>query len=190
MSLISVIMPKGGNGKSSLANAVSRSLNAFYSTNDPINSFLYINHHPKVLDKITDSIIAKDTVVFDAGGFIDKTISEVIKKSDAVIIPVEFSNSSIMTLDQIFNEISAMNSNIFIVANKIEKDKDFQAMREILNEMGIKDERIIRIRKSRIFEAMLEENKSIEDFYNDSMSRNRYKDGIFNDYFKLLEVVK
>ena len=190
MSLISVIMPKGGNGKSSLANALSRSLNAFYSTNDPINSFLYLNHHPKVLKQITDATIKNDCVVFDAGGFIDKSITEVIKKSDVVIIPVEFSNSSIMTLDQIFNELEAMNKNIYIVANKIEKDKDFISMLEVLKDMGINEDRVIRIRKSRIFEAMLEENKSIEDFYNDAMNRNRYKDGIFNDYFKLLEVVK
>ena len=188
--LITVYNQKGGVGKTSIAYSLTKDLDAYYITNDKINSIIPLTLHNKVLTNLTSEIIKNETVVFDSGGFIDKSMKTVLENSDIVFIPLEADATSLFTLNEIISEIRELNDNIYYIINKVEHDKDLKETLEALEDMNIDKNRIYTIRKSRIFKKVLSDNMSMNEILKESkLNKYRYS-AVFAEYKKILDLVK
>jgi cellulose biosynthesis protein BcsQ len=175
--LISVYNHKGGTGKTSIAYSLAKDLDSFYITNDPFNSIVG-NIYDKTIEELNDDIIASDLVVFDGGGFFDKTIKDILKHSDIIIIPLEADLNSLSSLESFINELKKLNSNIIYILNKIETSptaqRDYKVVREhLISEFDISDSHIFKLPHSRIFKNIFDEELGIKQLINKN-KKNQY----------------
>ena len=187
--LITVYNQKGGVGKTSISYSLTKDLDAYYITNDKINSIIPLTIHNKVINNLTKEIIEKEIVVFDSGGFIDKNMETVLKNSHIIFIPLEADQTSLFTLNAIYKEINELNDNIYYIINKVEHDKDFKEIFEEMLKMGISKDRILTIRKSRIFKKVLSDNASINEILKESKLNKYLYNAVYAEYKKLLDLV-
>lgn len=195
--LYSIWINKGGVGKTPLSFSLCRDLNYTYTTNEKGGGSYFplellektINH--KEIDNHSENII------FDGGGYLDNTIIPILKKSNYLLIPIEVSNVGLVSFYQIYNELTTIldsNKILLIITNieNIDNNSELDKMINQLNKLGINDNNIFKIRKSKpIFDKLMyEENKSIKEIYKDNkLNKHRYKN-IYNDYKKLLNFLE
>lgn len=190
--LVTVYNGAGGVGKTSLSFGISKDKKYKYSTNDYINSLIPLSILGE--ENITDrKDLNKDTknTVFDCGGFIDKSIKKIIKVSDRLIVPIEISNKSIVVLNKLFKEFIEIieQDKIIIVLNKVENEKDIKKVLPSLKKIGVLESQIVTIRKSKVFDNIMEENKGVIELYNKNNTTKHHYKNVSEDFKKLLERV-
>ena len=127
-------------------------------------------------------------VIFDSGGFLDKKLEPILRASTLVIVPIDFSNNTITTLSLFLEELQTLNKTIMFVCTKIENDKKFQELKEILSDMGIQNKFIFKLRKTSIFETVLEKNIGVFEAQKMVWFGSRYQNFI-EEYTQILNVL-
>lgn len=190
MALFLVYNIKGGVGKTSIASSVSRDLDYYYSTNDTINSSIVLSSYKKVITEISEEFIDKNNVIFDAGGFQDEKINLLLKRAKKVFIPLECDATSLFSLNEYFNDLKNINDTIYFILNKVEHQKDKEETLEFLYSLGVKQENIFILRKSRMFKKAFNENKSMSNIMQENkLNRHLYK-GFYKEYYDILKLFK
>jgi MinD superfamily P-loop ATPase len=126
--VVTFFSAKGGQGKTTLAINYALYSNSKLFTNDyksgsEIYRKLFNENMFELIKDDTESVIFEDDekIVFDLGGYIDKKVPAIIKGSDLCIIPVMYqSKIDLEALFIVFESITALNKNIYVVINNTE----------------------------------------------------------------------
>jgi len=169
MSVISVIAKKGGVGKTPIAFNVAKATKSIVLTND--DDILEEVHKPHAsmleLSEI-DELDFKQlpNTVIDFGGYVDKHIPAIIRKSDLVIMPTTNHISSLKRNIKALEELTTYNDNIIVVVTMTKKKTDFDEVKEVLKDFNIKA--FFELKDTNIFNNSLDKGMSIEEYANSS----------------------
>lgn len=191
---------KGGQGKTSIACALSLELNWPVITNDvhsPLEEILpeemVLKLEPNDELPSADELGAdtkEESLIFDFGGYLDPRIITALEISDVVIIPVSDFGKKLDTQGFISSiaEAESYNKNIVIVLNKM-REEDAAAVRSELKKHKYSYP-IFELRKSEAVEKMLNEKKSISGIVKEGGLLGWTYRGINNDFTKLINYIK
>ncbi|MDR1083337.1 MAG: hypothetical protein LBP22_00385 [Deltaproteobacteria bacterium] len=123
--IVTFINSKGGQGKTTLAVNYALYNNCHYHTNDYlVTSALFKAYFPdNFFHEITPNMVQMEMdgevdAVIDFGGYIDNKMPDIIKASKLCVIPIYYlSQSDLLTLHMILEQIARINNNIAIVIN-------------------------------------------------------------------------
>lgn len=183
--IVSVVNKKGGVGKTPIAFSLAKDLNYYLQSND--NSVIE-NIYPNMA-QITSKPKLIDNCVYDFGGFVDAGIIDIIKKSDAVIVPCSIDYNSILRTVETIEEIKAHAQAIIIIITKTEKDTDFESTKNAIEEY-FEDLHFFELKQSKIFKNSIETGLSLTElFCENALSKSAYKT-VYNQYKTVLDIFK
>ena len=167
--VISVIAKKGGVGKTPIAYNVAKATKSIILTND--DDILEEVHKPHAsmleLSEIAELNFEElPNTVIDFGGYVEKHIPAIIKKSDLVIVPITNHVSSLKRNMRALEDLVKYNDNIIVVATMTKKDTDFDNIKEVLSGFGIKA--FFGLKDTNIFDNSLDQGMSIEEYLDTS----------------------
>lgn len=181
--VISVINKKGGVGKTPISFSLAKDLNFYLQSND--NSVIE-SIYPEMA-KISPAPNLIDDCVYDFGGFVDTGIIDIIKASDAILIPCSIDYNSIVRTVETIEEIQQYNSNIIIIVTKTEKPTDFDSVKDAIAQ-HFDDLSFFELRLSKAFRNSIETGLSVTELYHESpLTRSAYKT-VYGQYLTLLEL--
>lgn len=179
--IITVYNFKGGQGKSKIALNLALTMDHGIITNDVVSSHDLILPEDKILkveksEAIPTDFKSSDDIIYDLGGFIDERVTDVLKVSDCVIVPVTNENDdeeNIRVSIQTIDSIEEYNKNIVIIANKVELKKsgtrvvqdDFATIKEVMN--SFYQYPIFEIKKSKAVSRIVKERRSVKEIVSD-----------------------
>ena len=187
MAKIVFFNKKGGVGKTALAFSIAKDLDYYLLSNDDSVIEDIYPDKAKILDKI--EIVNDANVIYDLGGFIDRDIVELLKKSDLIVIPTTLDINSIKRTINTVVEINSYCADIIIVVNRVKKTNmhKYKQGLEALKGLGKK---LIYIRESEAITNSIHLGKTISELYNQSgLTKSTYKN-IYSDYNQLLDYTK
>jgi len=178
--IITLFNKKGGVGKTSLAYNIARDLGFYLISNDDSVIEDTYKDKAKVMTKI--KLIENENIVYDLGGFTDRNIVDILKKSDIIIVPTISDINSLKRTVNTIKEIKNFNEKVITVANIVKKNEE-----EFIKEYLKID---FKIRESKIFQKSFLELKSISEIVNESnLHKYRYRN-IYQEYISLLNYLK
>ncbi len=185
--LITIFNKKGGVGKTSLSFSIAKDLDYFLLSNDDsIIEKIYPNK-AKILDKV--KIYDDKNVIYDLGGFIDRDINNLFKKSNLNIVPTVLDVNSIKRTINSVMEINEYNKNILIIVNRVKKISISEYENALKHLKELKKD-ILFLRESKAITNSVHEGQTITELYfKNGLSKNAYK-GIYSDYLKILQYIK
>jgi glutaredoxin-related protein len=104
--------------------------------------------------------------VIDFGGYVDKHIPAIIRKSDLVIMPTTNHISSLKRNIKALEELTTYNDNIIVVVTMTKKKTDFDEVKTMLKDFNIKA--FFELKDTNIFNNSLDKGMSIEEYANSS----------------------
>jgi len=132
-------------------------------------------------------LILQDNCVYDFGGFVDSGVLDIIKASNAVIVPCSIDYNALMRTVETIEEIIAVNSNIIVVITKTEKESDFETFRDEISSF-FEDLYFLELRNSKIFKNSMETGKTVTQLYHETpLSKNAYR-RVYQQYQGLIEL--
>lgn len=127
---------KGGVGKTSIACNLALSLNYAIVTNDIYSPLEMALEEKNILKLDINQDLPefpKDyNLIFDLGGYIDTRAIKAIEQSDYVLIPTTSEFKTLQTTLHTIEEIQSINKNIVIIANATKSQKDFDFIKEVI----------------------------------------------------------
>lgn len=193
---ITIFTLKGGEGKTTLACALSLELEWPVITNDPHSdltktlgeeNFLLLEPDHQMPSQ--EDLDGGD-IIFDPGGFIDPRMIDAIKMSDYVVIPVSDLGKELNTqrfIASIF-EAEQYNKNILIVLNKITEENAKKAREELKNNKYPYP--VFEIKKAEAFEIMLKEGIPISKIVKRGGLFSRWYNPLDTQLQKLIKHIK
>ncbi|RLA77510.1 MAG: hypothetical protein DRG78_17340 [Epsilonproteobacteria bacterium] len=165
MAVISVIAKKGGTGKTPIAYNVAKATKSIILTND--DDILEEVHKPHAsmleLAEIEELDFSKlPNTVIDFGGYVEKHIPAIIKKSDLVILPTTNNISSLKRNYKALEELVQYNANIIVVVTMTKKATDFDNVKAFFSDFKIKA--FFELKDTNIFNNSLNKGMSIEEY--------------------------
>ena len=180
--IISVVNKKGGVGKTPISFSLAKDLGYVLQSND--NSVIETIYPDKA--RIGRPIL-QDRCVYDFGGFVDSGVLDIIKASNAVIVPCSIDYNALMRTVETIEEIIAVNSNIIIVITKTEKESDFETFRDEISSF-FEDLYFLELRNSKIFKNSMETGKTVTQLYQETpLSKSAYRT-VYQQYQSLIEL--
>jgi cellulose biosynthesis protein BcsQ len=180
--IISVINKKGGVGKTPISFSLAKDLGYELQSND--NSVIETIYPDKA--RIGRPIL-QDGCVYDFGGFVDSGVLDIIKASNAVIVPCSIDYNALMRTVETIEEIIAVNSNIIVVITKTEKESDFETFRDEISSF-FEDLYFLELRNSKIFKNSMETGKTVTQLYQETpLSKSAYRT-VYQQYQSLIEL--
>ena len=181
IGLTTIFSLKGGVGKTSLSVAMSMELERHNQevpiiSNDPVSIIETVmgsdrgwilpqgQEFPAELKRDSDFIL-------DLGGYLEKRIIDVIKKSKTVIIPTPSDYASIQATILTVNDVKKLNKNLVLVVNRIDKNEFYQFYEIIRDTCG--NFPVFPIKNSKAFENCQIQKKSIYQMMEDEPVRKR-----------------
>jgi len=175
MAVISVIKKKGGDGATPIAFNVAKATKSIILTND--DDILEEVHKPHAsmleVSEIAELDFSKlPNTVIDFGGYVEKHIPAIIKKSDLVIVPIRNHISSLKRNIKALEELTTYNGNIVVVVTMTKKNTvknedgvilgDFDNVKKVLSDFNIKA--FFELKDTNIFNNSLDKGLSIEEY--------------------------
>lgn len=180
--IISVINKKGGVGKTPIAFSLAKDLGYELQSND--NSVIETIYPDKA--RIGRPIL-QDHCVYDFGGFVDSGVLDIIKASNAVIVPCSIDYNALMRTVETIEEIITVNSNIIVIITKTEKESDFETFRDEISSF-FEDLYFVELRNSKIFKNSMETGKTVTQLYQETpLSKSAYRT-VYQQYQSLIEL--
>ncbi len=180
--MIVVFNEKGGVGKSNLSFTFAKDLNKPYITNDSsIVSSVYDNAH------FTDKKLPVDpTAIYDLGGFLTRYITDILDQARIVVIPTIADYNAMLKAIKVIDYVGS--DRAVVIANMIDKDKDFIEICEVIQESHPKV-RILPLKRSKAFKNGLESGSSLRDLNDQSsLSKHAYR-SVTDQYEKILKEI-
>lgn len=182
--IYTVLSLKGGVGKTAISYFLSKHLEeCIYTTNDLHNSSLVEDYDRY---KKIGSIGAEDmkrNIVFDTGGYIDENLKKTIIASYRVIVVVENNKNSKYSIKKAIEYFKTQDKKfmdkLYVVCNKASAE-DMEELKVFLNEIGIGEDRIIRVSHSKLLAYLENNNYSLSDI-------NVLLRGVWKKHIKELE---
>lgn len=182
---ISVLNKKGGVGKTPFAFSIAKDLGMFLQSND--NSI--IENIYKDYAKISKKPEFLENCVFDFGGFVEKGVLDIVKKSKFVIVPCTSSYNSILRTIETINEIRELNQNVLVLVTDYHNEKEKETITDALNG-NLCDLEYFFFKASRIVENAMSSGVSFTELYNENgLSKICYLN-FFNEYQRLLQRIQ
>tara|TARA_B100000315_G_scaffold246518_1_gene273917 strand:- start:141 stop:749 length:609 start_codon:yes stop_codon:yes gene_type:complete len=198
IGLTTIFSLKGGTGKTALSVSMSMELERNNNevpiiSNDPVSVIQQVmgndrgwilpqgQEFPSELNKESDYIL-------DLGGFLEKRIIDVIKKSKNVIIPTPPDYGSIQATISTVNDVKKLNKNLVLVINRIDK-KEFYPFYEIIRDT-CGSFPVFQIKNSKAFENCQIQKKSIHQMMEDEPVRKRNYSEVQAQLSKIIEHLK
>lgn len=129
----------------------------------------------------------QDDCVYDFGGFVDSGVLDIIKASNAVIVPCSIDYNTLMRTVETIEEIITVNSNIIVVITKTEKESDFETFRDEISSF-FEDLYFLELRNSKIFKNSMETGKTVTQLYQETpLSKSAYRT-VYQQYQSLIEL--
>lgn len=180
--IISVINKKGGVGKTPISFSLAKDLGYALQSND--NSLIETIYPGYA--RIGKPIL-QDDCVYDFGGFVDSGVIDIIKASNAVIVPCSIDYNALMRTVETIEEILPINSNIIVVITKTEKESDFETFRDEIGSF-FEDLYFLELRNSKIFKNSMETGKTVMELYRETpLSKSAYRT-VYQQYQSLIEL--
>jgi cellulose biosynthesis protein BcsQ len=161
---ITVYNYKGGVGKTRIALNLALTLELAIITNE-----IYIPTIKKIIPDENYMQLAKDQdveiypeefdIIFDFGGGVDQRITNAIKQSDWVVVPVTNDHDELEATINIIQEIEDINKKIVVVANRTAKG-DYEAIKKAVSKHYPYN--VFEIKKSKGLKNITKEGKSIK----------------------------
>lgn len=175
---ITVYNIKGSTGKTPIATNIALDHDYAIATNETYHILSDIFPEERVMEVSPNEEFPKlpegIDIVFDLGGFVESggaSIGSALAQSDCVIIPVNNELKALRNTLHTIDEVRKINSNIIIVATKLErrdkvtgqweKGADFLNIKKIISEVA-GDFPTYPLKLSKAFESIFEEEKSIK----------------------------
>ena len=175
---ITVYNIKGSTGKTPIATNIALDREYAIVTNEKYHILGDIFPDDRVLQAPANEAFPEFPnnidLVFDLGGFIEEgsnSITSALKQSDCVIIPVNNELKALRNTLATIDEVSQFNSNILIVATKLEKKDrlsgkwelgdDFLNIQKVIHGITGVEYPVLPLKLSKVFETIFEEEKSI-----------------------------
>lgn len=185
MGKISVINKKGGVGKTPVAGSLAVDLDYYLISNDESTIETLYPDRAKVME--TPALI--EDAVYDFGGFADAGVINIIKHSDAIIVPCKNTPNSIKRTYQTIREIQGHAKEIAVVVTLTERGTDFEEVKGHL-EKHFKGLKYFELKKSKAFDHQENTGMSISQIIEETpLTKHAYRD-LAPQYYALLKYVK
>jgi len=186
---ISIYSSKGGVGKTSISNVLTRDLQYRYKTND----------YSKILEDYKNATLYKNKIPFkrgtlyDFGGWDDIQAKAICLKSDLIIIPVIADYNSLLKNIMLINQLKQYKEyrqeKILIVGNMIKKEEEINQIRTILTKHFGKLNFIF-LRNSEVFKNCMNQKKGLIEIFKENGKNSHIYKGIYSDYIKLINYIR
>jgi MinD-like ATPase involved in chromosome partitioning or flagellar assembly len=160
---------KGGVGKTNIATELALRLDLPIITNEPYTTLSVIFDSKRLLQLKPNEKVPNfnHPMIFDFGGYIDNRIVDVIKQVDVILIPTIPEVTDIQMLIHTIMEIKEHNSNMAIIVNKYESEKDIESVQDVINKQ-FNNIPIFAIKKTRALPNIYVAKKSVKKMMEDS----------------------
>ena len=120
-----------------------------------------------------DIPIVDDNIIYDMGGYIDRRLLKVIKKSDLIIIPTIPSIIYLTSHISSIKEVEKINKNIIQIINRTKKN-DYDEINDFMLEQGIQYPSF-EVKESKVISNLFEKGLTIKE---------QIERGLFNPHTK------
>ena len=120
-----------------------------------------------------DIPIVDDNIIYDMGGYIDRRLLKVIKKSDLIIIPTRPSIIYLTSHISSIKEVEKINKNIIQIINRTKKN-DYDEINDFMLEQGIQYPSF-EVKESKVISNLFEKGLTIKE---------QIERGLFNPHTK------
>lgn len=209
---IAVYSSKGSAGKTPISTNIALDKDFCIGTNEAFHVYEGFIPDNQLIALHTEEAFPSDLVehdidiVFDLAGSISKlavSISSALKMADVVIVPVYNEYKALVASLNTINQIREINTNIVVVATKLQKQKrdvftndwtqseDFKNIESAVRSKFGSDIPVLPLKFSKVFDNIFEEQKSIKQMMNATgLAKHTYKDVAkqFDEIYKVIGI--
>ena len=209
---IAVYSSKGSAGKTPISTNIALDKDFCIGTNEAFHVYEGFIPDNQLIALHTEEAFPSDLVehdidiVFDLAGSISKlavSISSALKMADVVIVPVYNEYKALVASLNTINQIREINTNIVVVATKLQKQKrdvftdnwtqseDFKNIEAAVKSKFGSDIPVLPLKFSKVFDNIFEEQKSIRQMMNATgLAKHTYKDVAkqFDEIYKVIGI--
>ncbi len=181
--IVSIYSTKGGVGKTSLANSLSRDMGMKYITNDlsvVVGKYNKASFHSK-------NILLKPNTLYDFGGFKSAEALKIANQSDIVLIPIINDANAVMKALIALKELKE-HTNIYVIATMIDSKKDYSEIKQVINHHFPKRE-VLYFRRTKLLKNAMDSNQGVLTFLKNNKMAHVYKNSV-KDYEKIFLILK
>lgn len=199
MSIITVFSRKGGQGKSPISfGIVKANPSYYYLTNDEDGASLYLkllNGKGALIndrEPLQINFNSNMDIIYDGGGYTSDVTLDMMKHSQYIIIPTKLETRPIASTHKLLKEIKEnkdIKAKIIVVVTQWDTDKYTNESQILIKKMfeNLSD-KIIFLRKTKIFEKIEFLNCSIDEYYEKNPLYRNNK--IFEEWKDLMDSIK
>lgn len=181
--VVSIYSTKGGVGKTSLANSLSRDMGLKYITNDlsvVVGNYNKASYHGK-------TITLKQNTLYDFGGFKSEEALKIATQSDIVLIPVINDANAVMKALMALKELKEV-VNVYVIATMIDNKKDYTEIKQVINHHFPQRE-VIYFRRTKLLKNAMDAKQGALSFLQNNKNAHVYRNSV-KDYEKIFSLVK
>lgn len=139
--------------------------------------------------------------IFDAGGYADPRLEEMINQSQCVIVPTYTTKNDIETMLQTLKQVSKYTNNVIVVANKASKSKkgrcgrreksDLEGMKNLLSSIpAYTSFKVVELSDAPIYERVLNEASCITEMRSKLVLKHKFlSKTLYRNQIKEVEIL-
>lgn len=181
--VVSIYSTKGGVGKTSLANSLSRDMGLKYITNDlsvVVGNYNKASYHGKTMT-------LKPNTLYDFGGFKSAEALKIASQSDIVFIPVINDANAVMKALMALKELKEV-ENVYVIATMVDNKKDYTEIKQVVNHHFPQRE-VLYFRRTKLLKNAMDAKQGVLSFLQNNKNAHVYRNSV-KDYEKIFSLVK